>query len=862
MNYVRATFRHMIGQLLFVMLIITLTLAAIPASAATFHVLYDGLRGTGTNTQNFKFTQARDGQLYVTANNGGIVNGNCLFGCGQILAMTPAGIVTQIHAFDYVSEGAFPRGGLTLGTDGNLYGVLSASANGKFGSVFKITTAGAVTLLHTFSDTGDGASPSLPPIQATDGNFYGTVGSSGSSGNGVLYRLTPTGTFTVLHTFDRNVDGDGGSAVVQGADGKLYTVAAEGPGGWGTVLQFTVTGTVKVLHNFATDQSEGTSPMGPLVQAGDGNFYGACNEGGAHSSGTIWRISPSGSFQLLYSVNGTTDGQFPGNALSLGTDGKLYGSTQYQGVNGGPGTGGTIFQFTTAGNYSVLFSFTGGSGASGSFPNTILTQDTNGLFYGVTAVGGGADGDGTFYDLDNGLAPFVSLQPVTGHVGAPVTVLGTNLLGSTSVTFNGTAATFTVVSASEITTNVPAGATTGAVQVTTPGGTLTSNANFQVVPLLQLVPVTPCRLVDTRPQYGGSGPIQGGTFQSFNLPQLAQGKGCADLSSAAAYSLNVAVVPQGSLSYLTLWPKGQDQPVVATLNSLDGRIKANAAVVQAGVQSSVNVYVTNTANVVIDIDGYFAPSSSSTLAFFPLTPCRVADTRKSNFPPGLGTPHLFAGTERDFPVLSSNCSIPSTAKAYSLNLAVVPYPSLGNPLGYLEVWPKDQKPQNPVSTLNNLTGTIVANAAIVPAGTGGDIAVYPSNDTDLIIDVNGYFALAGPGGLSLYPAVPCRVIDTRKLGPPFGGTLSPPVDVLDSVCGPSSTAQAYVFNATAVPAGALGYLTLWPDGTTQPVVSTLNAIDGAITNNMAIVPTTNGKVNAYASGLTQLILDISSYFAP
>jgi hypothetical protein len=274
------------------------------------------------------------------------------------------------------------------------------------------------------------------------------------------------------------------------------------------------------------------------------------------------------------------------------------------------------------------------------------------------------------------------------------------------------------------------------------------------------------------------------------------------------------------------------------------------------------VYVTNTTNVVIDIDGYFAPSSSSTLAFFPLTPCRVADTRKSSFPPGLGTPHLFTGTERDFPVLSSNCSIPSTAKAYSLNLAVVPYPSLGSPLGYLEVWPRDHKPQNPVSTLNNLTGTIVANAAIVPAGTGGDIAVYPSNDTDLIIDVNGYFAPAGPGGLSLYPAVPCRVIDTRKLGPPFNGTLSPAVDVLDSVCGPTSAAQAYVFNATVVPVGALGYLTLWPDGTTQPLVSTLNAIDGAITNNMAIVPTTNGKVDAFASGLTQLILDISSYFAP
>ena len=120
------------------------------------------------------------------------------------------------------------------------------------------------------------------------------------------------------------------------------------------------------------------------------------------------------------------------------------------------------------------------------------------------------------------------------------------------------------------------------------------------------------------------------------------------------------------------------------------------------------------------------------------------------------------------------------------------------------------------------------------------------------------------GGLSLYPTVPCRVIDTRKIGngQPFSGTLSPPVDVVDSACGIPSTAQGYVFNATVVPTGGLGYLTLWPDGEGQPVVSTLNAIDGAITSNMAIVPNVNGKIDAFAAGLTQLILDISSYFAP
>ncbi len=365
--------------------------------------------------------------------------------------------------------------------------------------------------------------------------------------------------------------------------------------------------------------------------------------------------------------------------------------------------------------------------------------------------------------------------------------------------------------------------------------------------------------MDTRKS---GGPIQGNTSRDFTIPQLG---GCNIPNTAAAYSLNVTVVPPAPLGYLTIWPTGESRPLVSTMNSLDGRIKANAAIVPAGASGAVSVYVSDTTDVVLDIDGYFAPTSGSTLAFYTLTPCRVADTRKSNFPQGLGSPHLSGNVARDFPVLNAAaCNIPSSAQAYSMNFTAVPYPAMGDPLGYLELWPTGQKPANPVSTLNNLTGTIVANAAIVPAGTGGDITAYASNDTDLVIDINGYFAPAGQNGLSLYPAVPCRVIDTRKIGngQPFSGTLSPPVDVVDSVCAPPAAARAYVLNATVVPSGGLGYLTLWPDGEGQPAVSTLNAIDGAITSNMAIVPNINGKVDAYASGITQLILDISSYFVP
>src|SRR5664280_1765368 len=141
----------------------------------------------------------------------------------------------------------------------------------------------------------------------------------------------------------------------------------------------------------------------------------------------------------------------------------------------------------------------------------------------------------------------------------------------------------------------------------------------------------------------------------------------------------------GRLGYLTMWPAGIDlRPVVSTLTATDGRVKADAAIVPAGTSGGVNVYVTDTANVILDINGYFAPVSGSTLEFYPLPPCRVADTRDPSKPSGLGPPSLTGGQPRDFPILNAaSCNIPSSATAYSLNLTVVPHGGLG----YLTVWP-------------------------------------------------------------------------------------------------------------------------------------------------------------------------------
>lgn len=302
-----------------------------------------------------------------------------------------------------------------------------------------------------------------------------------------------------------------------------------------------------------------------------------------------------------------------------------------------------------------------------------------------------------------------------------------------------------------------------------------------------------------------------------------------------------------------MWPAGQTMPYVSTLNSYDGRTKSNAAITAAGTSGGVSVYASDATQFQLDINGYFVPvaTSSSSLEFYPVSPCRIIDTRYNG-----GS--IAAGTSRAFPVLSP-CSIPSTAVAYSLNATALPTATLNN----LTAWATGQT-QPTMSTLSAPTGTATANAAIVSAGTGGDVSVYVSDSSNVILDVTGYFAPPTTSGLSYYPVTECRALDTRygidKPGP-FQGTLLIPMRY-DAVCATPGAAQAYVLNATVAPVGALGYLTLWADGASQPNVSTLNATDGVITSNMAIVGNVYGTLDAFASNSTQLFFDLSGYFAP
>ena len=384
----------------------------------------------------------------------------------------------------------------------------------------------------------------------------------------------------------------------------------------------------------------------------------------------------------------------------------------------------------------------------------------------------------------------------------------------------------------------------------------------EVVPSSSLR-VTPCRIMDTRNANGPlGGPfITGGTTRTIPIPSSACGipGECPRL----IHSTSPSFPEREQLAYLSVWPTGQPQPLVSTLNAPDGSVIANAAIVPAGTAGAINAYADDDTDLVVDINGYFVPPTASTLQSYPLPPCRILDTRN---PTGtFGGPSITGGSSRSFPIPSSSCGVPFNAAAYAFNVTAVPQ----GPLAYLTAWPTGQT-QPFVSTLNSFDGTILANAAIVPAGTAGAASFYATNTTDVVVDINGYFALPGSGGLNFYTAAPCRLVDTRNPtgtfgGPTMGVGTTRVFPLSEGSCGLPGTpaGQAYSLNITVVPQSALGYLSTWPVGQAQPLVSTLNAFEGQTVANAAIVPAGGaGSIDVYATNTTDVVIDTNGYFGP
>jgi uncharacterized repeat protein (TIGR03803 family) len=421
--------------------------------------------------------QGRDGNLYSTTDPGGAN------GAGAVFKITPSGMLTLLYSFTGGSDGANPSSGLTLGTDGNFYGSTLGGGSNFDGTIFKITPSGILTVLHNFNCT-DGCEPVAGLVQGTDGAFYGTT----FAADGTVFKITAAGALTTLHTFNY-ADGSGPNAVlVQGTNGNFYgTTDSGGMFGYGTIFRITSAGVFKNLHNF-TCGADGCVPVAGLVQGTDGVFYGTTREGGANGDGTVFKITAAGALTTIHTFSGA-DGAAPFGGLVQATDGNFYGTAS----SGGTLNDGTIFRLSPKGSFSVLYNF---DGTSGSTPYVTPIQDTNGIIYGDTDLGGTgsvspctAGNCGVFYRLNASLKAFVSLRPYSGKVGNFIELFGQGFSSTSTVSFNGIAATPTVTSSTYLTAAVPNGATTGFVKVTTSGGTLTSNKKFRVTP--QITSFTP-----------------------------------------------------------------------------------------------------------------------------------------------------------------------------------------------------------------------------------------------------------------------------------------------------------------------------------------------------------------------------------
>ena len=440
------------------------------SSSQSFRILF-AFNGTNGTSPNGPLVQGLDGSLYGATSRGGVYNQ------GTVFKITTSGALTTLYSFCAVStcpDGNFPDAGLLLGTDGNFYGTTLSGGTTQSGTAFKITPQGQLTTIYSFCPTARNPCPAgygvkNPLIQGSDGNLYGTDLYGGGAQSGAAFKMTTAGAVTVLHHFcsEANCD-DGGepNGLMQASDGNLYGTASYGSRttNSGLVFRLTTAGKLTVLDYFICSSSDcpyGYDPLAGLVQGTNGDLYGTTSESAVYS------LTLNGALSPVYSGNNFGSAQGP---VIQGTDGDLYGTT----VNGGTLNGGILYKVTTSGSLNVLHNF---PGWRRDFPGVV--QATDGNFYGTT-FDSSTGNYGSIFKETMGLAPFVKSLPTSGAIGSSVIILGTNLTGATAVSFNGTAAKFSVVSATEIKATVPTGATTGTVTVTTPRGTLSSNVAFAV----------------------------------------------------------------------------------------------------------------------------------------------------------------------------------------------------------------------------------------------------------------------------------------------------------------------------------------------------------------------------------------------
>jgi uncharacterized repeat protein (TIGR03803 family) len=305
---------------------------------------------------------------------------------GTIFSVSPAGVETALYSFGAAGDGANPFGSLIVGADGNFYGTTVNGGQYGGGTVFKVTSGGVETVVHSFGNGQDGQNPYGNLVLASDGNFYGTTAGGGVNGEGTVFKLTPQGVETVLHSFDSSA-GDAYhsvSGLLQASDGNLYgTSQGGGANNAGAVFKISLQGVESVLHSFAGG-SDGAGPTQGLIQGVDGSLYGTTGDGGSGAAGVLYKITLAGRVSIIYTFGQSyLDGEGPNCTLVQGSDGNFYGTTQ----RGGANFAGTIFEVTPAGSETVLYSF-GNTPGDGLVPSSGLIYHYNGHFFGTTSAGG------------------------------------------------------------------------------------------------------------------------------------------------------------------------------------------------------------------------------------------------------------------------------------------------------------------------------------------------------------------------------------------------------------------------------------------------------------------------------------------
>ncbi len=362
----------------------------------------------------------RDGNFYGTTTAGGTNNN------GTIFRISPGGAYTNLYVFaGFPNDGSIPYAGLALGNDGNLYGATYQGGTNNDGTLFRISTGGNYTNLYFFGGFHfDGANPSGALASDGNGNFYGTTSLGGTNGDGTVFRISTGGNYTNLYSFGGPpADGEQPIAgLVQGSDGNFYgTTFFGGTNDDGTVFRISPNGSYTNLHFFAGHPGDGASPYAGLAQGSDGNFYGTTVSGGTHNLGTVFKIAPSGSCMILYNFGGfANDGANPSAGLVQGSDGNFYGMTDSGGTS--PNGYGTAFRISPGGSYTNLYSFNGPPN-DGATPFGALAQGSDGNFYGAIRAGG-TNNDGTVIKLTVSLnPPPYPINQITG-----IQLSGTNIV--------------------------------------------------------------------------------------------------------------------------------------------------------------------------------------------------------------------------------------------------------------------------------------------------------------------------------------------------------------------------------------------------------------------------------------------------